>query len=109
MTPRTAVLTYPSRITLFAWREIYNASVFLIIIILAAVYVFQISETTTRGFALRDIERSVEIVKFENQKLLAEAVEIKRLPSVTERMQMLGLSKPVNTIYLSSSDVLARR
>ena len=88
---------------------ISNAFACLGIIGLAVFYVFQISDTTSRGFALLDLEKNVEALRFENQKLMAEAASIKRLPSVAERMQMLGLSAPMKTIYLSGTDSLARR
>ena len=67
------------------------------------------SYTATRSFTLRELERDVETLSMENDVLASEVAEAKRLPKVTERMQMLGLSAPKQTMYLVGPDTLARR
>ena len=73
-------------------------------------YVVQVNAASTKGFVMRDLERSNQQLRQENDKLAAEIDRLRSLASVTEREAFLGLVKVQNVSYIKagSSEVALR-
>lgn len=73
-------------------------------------YVVQVNAASTKGFTMRDLERSNQELRRENDKLSAEIDRLRSLASVSERESFLGLVKLQNVTYIraGASEVALR-
>lgn len=67
-------------------------------------YVVQVNAASTKGFAMRDLERTNRELRQENDRLAAEIDRLRSLASVSERETFLGLVKLSNVTYIKVGD-----
>ena len=87
----------------------WNAALFIVIVALATAYVLQISSVTKQGYAMRDLEMSVDELQLQSEQLEVAVASAKSLDAVTDRMQILGFVEPTQIVYVSPSNGVARR
>lgn len=78
----------------------FNWLTFLLVsatIVLGVLYIWQVNVAATRGFTMRDLDREIEELRLENDRLNMDVAHLRSADSVTTRMKMLGL-RPVQTI-----------
>lgn len=80
----------------------YLRAVLLIVLLLVGfVYIWQMSQVSTQGYYLKDLERQVSILEKRNEKLQLEASRLKALPQLEEKVKQLGMVKNDTVYYLS--------
>lgn len=74
------------------------------IIAFGVAYIWQVNEAATRGFAMRDLEREVKALQQDNDRMQMEVARLRSVASVSNRVQMLGLTKVQNIEYVSGGE-----
>ena len=78
-------------------------------LIIGVLYIWQVNVSATRGFAMRDLDREIETLGTENDRLQMEVANLQSIDSVTTRVQMLGLVKVNSIDYVDASSAVALR
>ena len=65
-------------------------------------YIVQVNAASTKGFAMRDLERGNQELRRENDRLGAEVNRLRSLSSVQERETFLGLVKMNDVTYIKA-------
>ena len=80
--------------------------VFMLALTLAfgILYVVQVNVASTKGFTMRDLEKNNQVMRQDNQKLVAEIDRLRSLASVSERETFLGLVKLQNVTYIKAGN-----
>ncbi len=81
----------------------------LAILVVGALYIWQVNLAATAGFTMRDIERDIEEVKMEQKRLDMEVARLQSVESVASRVTMLGLVPAGEVEYIATSDAVALR
>jgi hypothetical protein len=74
-----------------------------------SVYVVHMSLATQRGFALRDVERSVDDLRTRREFLGAKLAERERLTRLQARVESLGFVRPQTMTFLDQPSTVAVR
>lgn len=67
-------------------------------------YILQVNKASTAGYAMRDLDRSIEHLQLENQRLNMQVARLQSVDSVTTRIQMLGLRPITDVKYIHISE-----
>lgn len=82
---------------------------FIMLILIGLTYVWQISQVSTQGYYLKDLERKISILEKQNERFNLEAAQLSALPRIDKEMVRLGLVKYDSIVYLTdSTEVVAR-
>ena len=73
---------------------------FLATMTLGVLYIWQVNMAATAGYALRDLETEIEEYITEQDKLELEVARLQSVNSVTQRVQMLGLTEVERIEYI---------
>jgi len=73
-------------------------------------YLSQVNNLASKGFALRDLEKQIQKLQLENEKLGVQVVELKSMNDLNVRVADLKMV-PINQVaYMNNADqVVARR
>ncbi len=104
MSVKTKIQTVTLMFESTYWLKIL---LFVATLIIGCLYIWQVNITATRGFAMRDLEEQIEILTMENQRLDMEVARLQSVDSVTARVQMLGLKKLTDVIYVNAISSVA--
>lgn len=67
----------------------------------AFLYIWQVNVSATHGYAMRDLENDITDVRHQNERLQFEVSRLQSVDSVTNRVQMLGLTKIDSVNYVT--------
>jgi cell division protein FtsB len=84
-------------------RRVWRTFLFSMTLALGVLYIVQVNSASTKGFTLRDLERTNQELRQENDRLAAEIDRLRSLDSIAERETFLGLVKLENPIYIKAS------
>lgn len=91
-------------------QRVWRTFLFGITLALGVLYIVQVNSASTKGFALRDLEKANQELRQDNDKLAAEIDRLRSLDSIAERETFLGLVKIEHPIYIqASTDSVALR
>ncbi len=89
----------------FTWRVLSLACLILV----GLSYVWHISQVSTQGYYLKELERKISLLQQQNEKLSFTAAELTALSRIDSETKRLGLVKNDEVIYLTSGlEVVAR-
>ncbi|MFA6131333.1 MAG: hypothetical protein WC730_03695 [Patescibacteria group bacterium] len=71
-------------------------------LLLGGFYIWHVNAAQTAGYTLRELEEQNEDSLAELSRLNIEVAKLESIDSVSTRIQMLGLTKVSNVVYLSS-------
>jgi len=77
-------------------------SLLVLLMVVAFSYVWQISQVSTQGYHLKDLERQLAALKKTNGKLESEAASLRSLAQIESKVTELGMVKNDSILYLSS-------
>ncbi len=83
-------------------RRVLRSLMLALTLAFGVLYVIQVNAASTKGFTMRDLEGSNQILRRENDKLTAEIDRLRSLASVSEREVFLGLVKLRGVTYLKA-------
>lgn len=88
-----------------------NTSVLLTVLLFGVLYLQQVNALSTKGFAIKSIEKKIAYQKKENEKVQLRVIEAQSLGSLQKRIEGLKLvrSDRVNYITSTSQSVAALR
>jgi len=66
-------------------------------------YVWQISQVSTQGYYLKDLERQVSILEKQNEKLSFEMAELNSMARIESAAKTLGMVKSDSIVYLTQT------
>ncbi len=76
-------------------------SLLCVTIIFAFLYIWQVNISATHGYAMRDLENDITEARHRDERLQYEVSRLQSVDSVTNRVQMLGLTKIDNVNYVT--------
>lgn len=106
MKDSSPITTRVSVIKQLPWLQILLITITLL---LAGLYIWQVSVSSTQGYAVREMQEEIEVMKRQNERLKMEVAKLQSVESVTTRMQMLGLVPVSQVKYLSGDSSVAMR
>jgi len=74
------------------------------LIVLGGLYIWQMNISATRGFLMHDLERDIHSLSIENERAQLEVARLQSVESVSNRVQMLGLTKVETIDYIQTGD-----
>lgn len=74
---------------------------------LLGLYIWQVTFVSTAGFEMRDLQGEIAQLEEEQYRLDRRISELRSASSVARRIQMLGLVKPDEIVYMSAIDSVA--
>ncbi len=87
----------------------YRILLFIALIFVGLAYVWQISQVSTQGYYLKDLEKQISILEKQNEKYNLEAAQLSSLPRINNEIIRLGLVKNDKIVYLNDAlEVVAR-
>ena len=101
--------TIKSKIANFNHFSIVRVLLVTITVMLTILYIWQVSVSSTRGYAVRDLQNQIDQLHRDDERLKMEVAKLQSVDSVTTRMQMLGLVKISDIHYLNSDTSVAMR
>lgn len=104
MSVKTKIQTLTLTLESTHWLKIL---LFAATVIIGALYIWQVNVTATRGFAMRDLQEQIDSLTTENEQLDMEVARLQSVDSVTERVQMLGLTKLTDVTYVNATSSVA--
>jgi len=81
-----------------------------VIVASVAVYLFEVNYIAAKGFYMRDLEKQISDVQYENEKLQLQAIEMRSMSDLSQKIEQLGM-EPVDeiTYFDTAGQVVARR
>lgn len=73
----------------------------------AGLYIWQVNLSSTRGYALRELQSTISEKKADIERLRMDTAKLSSVDSVRSRVSMLGLVKPEQVMYLSGTPTVA--
>ncbi len=93
---------------LFSWKSAIGAGV--VVLILAAGYVAQISAVSAKGYQIRDLENQIVELKEQEEKIELKVAESQSVRSVDEKVKEMGLVPTAKVEYvMATAPVVAKR
>ncbi len=87
----------------------YRLVFFVALILVGLTYVWQISQVSTQGYYLKDLEREIGILENQNERFSLEAAQLSTFSRIDGEVSRLGLVKNDSIVYLTDSlEVVAR-
>ncbi len=82
----------------------------LVTLVSIGVYLVQINTIAAKGFEVRDLERQINELRVENEKLSIKAVELRSSVALMEKIEELDMHPVEGLSYLNpASDVVAQK
>ena len=85
----------------------FRVGLFVATIALAVIYIWQVNHAATAGYAMRDLESSIHELELAQERLDLQVAELQSVASVSNRVQMLGLTEVAAVKYLVNSGSVA--
>jgi len=95
-----------SRLPEWLTGRISRCSIFVILVVCSVCYVMQIANATSSGYEMRDLQRQVNLLNEEINKINIEAVSYGSLLNLEKRIQESGMSRVSNIVYVTAPDVM---
>jgi len=75
-----------------------------------AMYLFEVNSIAVKGFRVRDLEKQIAELRYENEKLQLQAVELKSMTDLSAKVIELEMVPVEEITYLDTTgQVVARR
>jgi cell division protein FtsL len=73
------------------------------LVVVSITYVWQISQVSTQGYHLKDLERQISILEKQNEKLSFEMAGLNSLARIETVAKTLGMVKSDRVMYLTQT------
>ena len=82
---------------------------FLLVFTLAlgVLYIWQVNHAATAGYTMRDLESAIHDLETQQERLDLQVAQLQSVDSVSERVQMLGLTAVKKIQYLTGDGSVA--
>lgn len=99
--------TFKTMRSSFFRLNFWRIALALATVTLGVLYIWQVNVAATRGFSMRDLERDIEELQLDNDRLQMDVAHLQSTQSVTTRMKMLGLTQVSSIEYVTSNGSVA--
>jgi len=93
--------------TAVAWAMqhafVLNIATFGFLILLSLVYIVQVNNTASKGYAIRDLENQIHELTLSNQQMESVAREAQSLSNISRAVKMIGLVQENHPTYIDAS------
>jgi cell division protein FtsB len=73
-------------------------------------YLAQVNTIASKGFALRDLEKQINVLQMENEKLSVQVIELQAMGALNDKVAELNMVPVNKVVYFNGADqVVARR
>lgn len=83
-------------------NKYFRISLLVLLMVVAFFYVWQISQVSTQGYHLKDLERQVATLEKTSERLESEAAKLRSLSYIESKVVELGMVKNNTIVYLSN-------
>ena len=83
----------------------------LILIAVISGYIYQVTNISTKGFVIKDLEKQIAAVKIENQKMQVKLVEMQSSADLEGRVQELSMvpAGDIKYVQVAGTQVFVRK
>ncbi|MDD3487194.1 MAG: cell division protein FtsL [Candidatus Moranbacteria bacterium] len=76
---------------------------FLVVMICAfgVAYIFEVNQVATQGYQIRDLEKQVDQLKDDNEKLQIKEAQLRSMYDIEEKAKNLNMTAPKDVSYMS--------
>ncbi len=82
-----------------AW---FNIIVFIMVLVVGLLYIFQVNHSVTKGYEIRDLETKIQDLRVETQDLEIKVAENRSMAAVDEKVKMLGMVRAETPDYVNA-------
>ena len=99
-----------NRLVALSNRTSLKVCTLVLIVFLGVGYIGKINNTSTRGYAIRDLETKVRQLQQEDQQLSVEIAQYSSMQTVRKRVEQLGMEQTKEVEYVKAIEgAVARR
>jgi len=95
-----------SRLPSWLTGRISRCSMLVVLVMCSVCYVMQIACATSSGYEMRDLQKKVNLLNEEINKINIEAVSYGSLINLEKRVQESNMSRVSNIVYVTAPDVM---
>jgi len=82
----------------------------LLVVAAVVIYLVQVNKIAAYGFEIKKMEKEINLVKEENEKLSVKVVELQSMPTVQSKIASLNMVTADQVVYLDAiGQTVARR
>lgn len=85
------------------------AAIGVLLVMLAAVYLYQVNAIATKGYEIKKIESAIQDLQKENQTLQIKEVELKSMYNIEKSVNNLNLVGSPNVSYIETDGPVAMK
>jgi len=91
-------------------KPLFFGTLSLLVVFSVVTYLIQVNKIAAYGFEIKDLEKQINVVKEENEKLAVKVVELQSMPVVQTKIADLGMTPVGEIVFLDSTgQIVARR
>jgi cell division protein FtsL len=87
--------------------KILNILIIFALLFAGGLYLFQISSLATKGFKIKDLEKKIETLKEQKEKIELEIADLQSTNKVQERIKNLNMVLTTKVSYISGTSSVA--
>ena len=95
--------------TTFSRRTSLKMLMLVLIVGLGVGYIGKTNNTSTKGYAIRDLEVKVKQLQQEDQQLSVEIAKYSSMQTVRKRVEQLGMEQTKDAEYMKSAEATVAR
>jgi len=80
-----------------------NIATFALLVLLSFVYIIQVNNTASKGYAIRDIENRIHELTLSNQTMELALRDAQSLNNISRTVKMIGLVQENNPTYVDAT------
>ncbi len=87
------------------WK--YNVGLLLTVLLFSVVYLVQVNALSTKGYAIRELEKRISLNKKENEHIQMQIIEAQSLGTLQKKIDSLQLVRSERIDYIQPSQSVA--
>lgn len=91
------------------WETKLAMSLAGVVVFVGAFYLYTTNHIAVQGFAIRNVEKEIEVLKKDNNQLRIQEAELKSLYRIEETGKRLKMFEPTDVSYIENTHPIAIR
>lgn len=80
-----------------------NIATFALLVLFSFVYIIQVNNTASKGYAIRDLENRIHDLTLSNQRMELASREAQSLNNISRAIKMIGLVQENHPTYVDAT------
>ncbi len=77
-----------------------NFILVILICMAGVIYIYEVNRLAVRGYEISSLEKQIQEIREENERIKIRAAEIKSMYKIEEEMKQINMSAPKNVTYI---------